>query len=35
MVCWVILDELKFLLDNIGVDGVYLEMDFYNEREVE
>ena len=29
------LDELKPLLDNIGADGVHLEMDFHNEREVE
>ncbi len=33
--CWVTLDELKPLLDNIGADGVHLEMDFHNEREVE
>ena len=35
MVCWVTLDELKPLLDNIGGEGVHLEMDFHNEREVE
>lgn len=35
MACWVTLDELKPLLDNIGTDGVHLEMDFHNEREVE
>ena len=35
MACWVILDELRPLLDNIGGDGVHLEMDFHNEREVE
>ena len=35
MACWVTLDELKPLLDNIGGDGVHLEMDFHNEREVE
>lgn len=35
MVCWVKLNELKPLLDNIGADGVHLEMDFHNEREVE
>ena len=35
MVCWVTLDELKPLLDHIGVDGVHLEMDFHNEKEVE
>ena len=32
---WVTLDELRPLLDNIGGDGVHLEMDFHNEREVE
>ena len=35
MACWVTLDELRPLLDNIGADGVHLEMDFHNEREVE
>ena len=35
MACWVTLDELKPLLDNIGGDGVHLEMDFHHEREVE
>ena len=35
MVCWVTLDELKPLLDNIGGEGVHIEMDFHNEREVE
>lgn len=35
MACWVTLDELKPLLDNIGGDGVHLEMDFHNEAEVE
>ena len=35
MACWVTLDELKPLLDNIGGDGVHLEMDFHNEDEVE
>ncbi len=35
MACWVTLDELKPLLDNIGGDGVHLEMDFHNEQEVE
>lgn len=35
MACWVTLDELKPLLDNIGADGVHLEMDFHNEQEVE
>ena len=32
---WVTLDELRPLLDNIGGDGVHLEMDFHNEQEVE
>lgn len=35
MACWVTLDELRPLLDNIGGDGVHLEMDFHNEQEVE
>ena len=35
MACWVTLDELRPLLDNIGDDGVHIEMDFHNEREVE
>jgi len=35
MACWVTLDELRPLLDNIGGDGVHVEMDFHNEREVE
>ncbi len=35
MACWVTLDELRPLLDNIGGDGVHLEMDFHNEKEVE
>lgn len=35
MACWVTLDELKSLLDHIGADGVHLEMDFHNEKEVE
>ena len=35
MACWVTLDELKPLLDNIGGEGIHLEMDFHNEREVE
>ncbi len=34
MASWVTLDELRPLLDNIGVDGVHLEMDFHNEEEV-
>ena len=35
MACWVTLAELKPLLDHIGVDGIHLEMDFHNEKEVE
>lgn len=35
MACWVTLDELKPLLDHIGVDGIHLEMDSHNEKEVE
>ena len=35
MACWVTLDELRPLLDNIGTDGVHIEMDFHNEDEVE
>ena len=35
MACWATLDELKPLLDHIGVDGIHLEMDFHNEKEVE
>lgn len=35
MACWVTIDELKPLLDNIGGNGVHLEMDFHNEAEVE
>ena len=35
MACWVTLDELRPLLDAIGGDGVHIEMDFHNEREVE
>ena len=35
MVCWVTLDELRPLLDNIGGEGVHIEMDFHNEWEVE
>ena len=35
MACWVTLDELRPLLDNIGGDGVHLEMDFHNEQEVD
>ena len=35
MACWVTLDELRPLLDNVGGDGIHLEMDFHNEAEVE
>ncbi|MCH5312265.1 MAG: homocysteine S-methyltransferase family protein [Prevotella sp.] len=35
MACWVTLEELRPLLENIGCDGVHLEMDFHNEDEVE
>ena len=35
MACWVTLDELRPLLDHIGGEGVHIEMDFHNEREVE
>lgn len=35
MACWVTLDELRPLLDNIGGSGVHIEMDFHNEDEVE
>ena len=35
MACWVTVEELRPLLDNIGGDGVHLEMDFHNEDEVE
>lgn len=35
MACWVTVDELRPLLDNIGGDGVHVEMDFHNEAEVD
>ena len=35
MACWVTLDELRPLLDNIGGNGVHIEMDFHDEHEVE
>ena len=35
MACWVTIDELRPLLDHIGGEGVHIEMDFHNEREVE
>ena len=35
MACWVTLDQLRPLLDNVGGDGIHLEMDFHSEAEVE
>ena len=35
MACWVTIAELRPLLDNIGGEGVHIEMDFHNEKEVE
>lgn len=35
MACWVTLEQLRPLLDNVGGDGIHLEMDFHNEDEVE
>ena len=35
MASWVTLDELRPLLDHLGGEGVHVEMDFHNEREVE
>jgi len=35
MACWVTIDELRPLLDAIGIEGVHLEMDFHSEAEVE
>lgn len=35
MACWVTVEELRPLLDNIGTDGIHLEMDFHSEAEVE
>ncbi len=35
MASWVSLDELPTLLQNIGTEGVHLEMDFHNEQEVD
>lgn len=34
LISWVTLEELKPLLEAIGTDGVHLEMDFHNEKEV-
>lgn len=35
MPCWVTLNELKPLLDNVGTNGVNILMDFKNEKEIE
>ena len=35
MACHLTVDEIKPLLENIGTDGVHLEVDFQNENEVE
>ena len=35
MACHLTVDEIKPLLDNIGTDGVHLEVDFNNENEIE
>lgn len=35
MPCWVTVDELKPLLDNVGTNGLNILMDFKNEKEVE
>lgn len=35
MACWVTVPELRPLLRAIGTEGVHIEMDFHNEREVE
>lgn len=35
MACWVTLNELRPLLDNVGTDGLNLLMDFKNEKEIE
>lgn len=35
MPCWVTLDELRPLLDNVGADGLNILMDFKNEKEIE
>ena len=35
MACHLRVDEIKPLLDNIGTDGVHLEVDFNNQQEVE
>ena len=35
MACHLTIDEIKPLLNNIGTEGVHLEVDFQNEKEVE
>lgn len=35
MACHLTVDEIKPLLNNIGTEGVHLEVDFQNEKEVE
>ena len=35
MACWVTLPELRPLLDNIGGEGVHIEMDFHTESDVD
>ena len=35
MACWVTLPELRPLLDNIGGEGVHIEMDFHTEYDVD
>jgi len=35
MPCWVTLDELRPLLDNIGAKGINVLMDFKSEKDIE
>ena len=35
MINWVTLDELRPLIDNIGTDGLNIQMDFKSEREID
>lgn len=35
MACWVTLNELRPLLDNVGTNGLNILMDFKNEQEIE
>lgn len=35
MPCWVMLDELQPLLDNVGADGLNILMDFKSERDID